>query len=282
MNKRGLLGVIALVCGCKEPVRAQPEPVSEGASVRAATEADADAGSSLAPLSAPSWREERKLADGSEVIVHVPIGATDRRPVVVGVHGAGDRPDWSCSEWHAVFKGRAFVVCPRGVADARWRGTWVWTSAEQIALRSEAAVADVVARYGAWVEPTQTVYAGWSQGATLAPQVIASRPGRFTHAFLVEIGHTPVDARVAARSLVTGKVERAIISCSTAPCRRFAKGASPLFARAGVPTAVNDVGDRGHVFDGPTFQTLGARLPWLFGADARLGLAGGDAGSAVP
>jgi hypothetical protein len=241
------------------PAGAAPAPASTpGAAVALAAPAPA----ALPPLEG-GWLERLELEGGGHAFVALPLGARDKRSVVVGVHGAGDRPDWSCSEWQAVTAGWAFVVCPVGVPHPSYANTFVWGSPEAIAKSADRAVAALKARYGAWVDDGPLVYGGWSQGATLASHVIAARPGTYDRAVLVEIGHTSIDARQVAASLVGGGVRRAVVSCSSWPCRTFARDFEGAARRRGLPVAVNDVGLRGHWFDAPVFQTLGPKFVWM-------------------
>ncbi|HSO34617.1 MAG TPA: hypothetical protein VLT33_18915 [Labilithrix sp.] len=202
-------------------------------------------------------------------IVALPIGARDKRAVVVGVHGAGDRPEWSCSEWQAVTAGWAFVVCPQGVRHPQDPNAFVWGSAESIAAQADEAVKALRARYGPWVADGPLIYGGWSQGATLAAQVIASRPGTYDRAVLVEVGHTPLDANQVAASLLAGGVRRAVVSCSSLKCRTFAQTFKGSAERRGMPVRINDVGLRGHWFDAPVVRTLGPAFAWMVDDEAR-------------
>jgi hypothetical protein len=207
--------------------------------------------------------ERIDIGGGAHAFVAVPVGARDERIVVVGVHGAGDRPDWACTEWQAVTAGWAFVVCPVGVAHPTEPGTYVWGSAEAIASSADKAVRAVRAKYGAWISDGPLVYGGWSQGATLAAQVIASRPGTYDRAALVEVGHTSIDANQVAASLVAGGVRRAVVSCSSWKCRAFAKDFEGAARRRDLPIRVNDVGIRGHWYDEPVYRTLGPTFVWM-------------------
>ena len=217
----------------------------------------------LAPALEGAPVERLELEGGGQAFVALPLGARDKRAVVVGVHGAGDRADWSCSEWQAVTAGWAFVVCPQGVRHPTAPDAFVWGSAESIASRADQAVRALRERYGQWVGEGPLIYGGWSQGATLASQVIASRPGTYDRAVLVEVGHTPLDARQVAASLVAGGVTRAVVSCSSWKCRSFAKDFEAAASRRGLAVRVNDVGLRGHWFDGPVFRTLGPTFVWM-------------------
>lgn len=207
--------------------------------------------------------QEISIGDGELAYVALPIGARDKRIVVVGVHGAGDRPDWACTEWQAVTAGWAFVVCPQGGRHPSDTNAFVWASAASIAERADRAVAALRRLHGAWVDDGPLVYGGWSQGGMLAAQVIASRPGTYDRAALVEVGHTPLDAGQVAAGLVTGGVRRAVVSCSSWKCRGFAQAFEGAARHRGLAVRINDVGLRAHLFDEPVFRTLGPTFVWM-------------------
>src|SRR5689334_2604590 len=47
-------------------------------------------------------------------VVSLPLGARDKRPVVIATHGNYDRPEWQCEVWREIVGDAAFVLCPRG------------------------------------------------------------------------------------------------------------------------------------------------------------------------
>src|ERR1700742_3291460 len=53
----------------------------------------------LAPLGNASWIERLEPPGGNVLFVTPPVGAREPRPVVVAVHGAGDRAEWACGGW---------------------------------------------------------------------------------------------------------------------------------------------------------------------------------------
>lgn len=275
-----LLGMAALAAGCghgnpRASERSGPEIGRDTKLTSGATTADpatpgapaSPRGSHdlLEPLATDSGApvERIDIGDGQHAYAALPIGARDKRALIVGVHGAGDRPDWSCTEWQAVTAGWAIVVCPVGVQHPSDKTAYVWGSADAIAARADKAVRAVRARYGAWVDDGPLVYGGWSQGGALASQVIAARPGMFDRAVLVEVGHTPLDANQVAAGLVAGGVRRAVVSCSSWKCRSFASAFEGAAKRRSLPVRVNDVGLRGHWFDEPVFRTLGPAFVWM-------------------
>jgi hypothetical protein len=222
----------------------------------------------LPPLEG-EWLERLDVGGGEVAYVGLPIGARDKRAIVVGVHGAGDRADWSCSEWKAVTADWAFVVCPQGITHPTDKKAFVWGSAGAIAGQAERAVAALRAKYGVWIADGPLIYGGWSQGGTLAAQVIASRPNAYDRAVLVEVGHTPLDANTVVSSFVGAGIRRALVSCSSWKCRSFAETFEAAAKRRGLPVQTNDVGIRGHWFDGPVFRTLGPKVVWMVSDERR-------------
>lgn len=214
--------------------------------------------------------EKIEVGKGEVAYVGLPVGARDKRAIIVGVHGAGDRADWSCSEWKAVTADWAFVVCPQArsphPAD---RNAFVWGSSEAIASQAERAVAALRARYGAWMDDGPLVYGGWSQGGTLAAQVVAARPGVYDRVVLVEVGHTPLDPNAVVATFAASGVRRAVVCCSSAKCRSFAKSFEQAANRRRLPVRLIDVGNRGHWFDEPVFRALGPKVAWLMDDEQR-------------
>lgn len=209
--------------------------------------------------------EHLDLDAGREAWIAKPLGASTPRPIVVGAHGARDKAEWSCAEWHATTRGEAWIVCPKGVP-SKWAGAEAWGSAEQIAARADAAVAVLRDRYGSYVANGSRTYGGFSQGGTLASSVIVSRPGVYDTAVIVEAGYTPLDEHVVARDLVAGGVTRVIVSCSSVQCRDFSARLADRRPR-GLAMWTNDVGLRGHHFDQPVFDSLGKVMRELDGVD---------------
>jgi hypothetical protein len=243
----------ALLVGCQDPpsrppAAPRPEPL-RGAQRHAPV--------ALAPLGGEPF-EHVTFSPGVEAWIAKPIGATTPRPIVVGIHGAGDRADWSCTEWAATTGGQAWVVCPRGVP-SQWAGFHSWGSAEQIASRADLVLAHVREQYGAYVANAPLTYGGWSQGATLASSVIASRPGEYGTAILVEAGYTPLDENAVVSGLLAGGVSKLVVSCSSMQCRDLSARLARVRPRR-LTMRTNDVGLRGHWFDQRVFDSLGKVL----------------------
>ena len=255
------------VAGCTrgDLGKVAPEPVRSAvpAAAGSATPATASPVPEAPALEAQAF-EPIEVGSGEIAWIAAPVGARDKRPVIVGVHGAGDRPDWACTAWREVVASHAFVVCPQSrVAHPKWAGTFVWGSAGAIAAQADRAVAAARARYGAWMADGPMVYGGWSQGGTLAAQVLAARRGAYDRVVLVEVGHTELDADAVAASFVAAGVQRAVVACESVKCRTFAQSFEGAARRRRLPVRVSDAGLRHHWFDEPVYRSLAPKMVWL-------------------
>jgi hypothetical protein len=262
LDVRAWLVVVLVGCHTKADVAPHDVIASPVPSVDAGP---SDVAVGLAPLSADGgWMQV--WDEGSDRIhVAIPTGATSKRPVIVAVHGAQDRPDWSCAEWFGSIGGFAFVVCPRGVAyaDGSETQSFVWTSAEQIVRASERALAAARAKWGAWMSDGPALYGGWSQASSLAFAVLPSK--LFGAAVLVEIGHTPTDPMAVA---LAGKNLRGLgVVCSTARCEAWAAAAREPMKRAGTRYETWTAGHRGHTFDGEVAKGVSDAVAWVTSGD---------------
>jgi hypothetical protein len=273
-----LVGVACRSTGAAEHGHPHPHPhplpvVAPTASSASVAEPDASA-----PTVAEHPRDELPPLEGSpietwhsggvDVVASLPVGAHEPRPVIVGVHGSGDRPEAAWARWRRTVAAWAFVVCPKGVP---WRGRLAWGSPAVLAERIDGALAALRDRYRAYVAEGPVVYAGWSLGATLGPKAVALRPSAFDPVLLVEIGHTRLDATASVAALRTGKATHAVMACATRRCATFAKrlihageSGRPALAVAFVDAGIG----RGHVFDDRMARAIRATVAETVKGDA--------------
>lgn len=183
----------------------------------------------LPPLANLDWIEKLELADGDTAYVTPPLGATEPRPLIVAVHGAGDRPEWACGGWRLAAQGYAFVVCPQGVKMDAQR--FAWDGETTIARRVEAALAAVRARFGAYLAEGPPLYAGFSQGATLASAALLERPSRFPVVLLAEGAYQLIRDDTFLRRLQKNGTRRVALVCGSPACFRTAEAAAPRLRR---------------------------------------------------
>src|SRR5687767_4566662 len=125
MTRKRLCSIVlfGVLLGCRNsPVeRSAPKP-DQAPAVSAASSAPIP--TELPPLENVSWLEELPLSDGSVGYVAPPVGAREPRPLIVAVHGAGDRANWACGGWRLAASAYAFVVCPSGLPMGAERFGW--------------------------------------------------------------------------------------------------------------------------------------------------------------
>ncbi len=211
----------------------------------------------LPPLTG-AWLEQ--LKDGEQpLFVTPPVGAVAPSRLIVGVHGAGDRPEWSCGGWRLASQAGAFVVCPQG---ARMSAeTFAWASAQQLAERALASVNVVKARYEAYVDSGPFIYAGFSQGATLAEPFLLKNAARFPVVILAEGGYATVRNPTFARAFYAAGGRRVVLVCGGPACFRSAREAKKGLESAKLQVLV--VGDEkaGHNLNERMQRALQAAWP---------------------
>lgn len=208
----------------------------------------------LQPLGGLPWLmhvpESAKIQD----VVTLPLGATEPRPLLVAVHGAGDRPEWACGGWRIGVDAHSFVVCPRGLpmSDSRYG----WGNPHDIAVAVDRAVSEVQRRFQKYVIEGPLIYAGFSQGATLAGNYLIQNAQRFPVAALAEGGYNFLVDSEFARKYRSAGGRRILILCGTAPCMVTAKRAQVVCEQAGLGVFVAGDPTAGHNLNAPMQQAL--------------------------
>ena len=223
--------------------------------------------SSLAPLSG-AWLVTLKTPEVT-AFVTPPIGATAPRPLVVGVHGAGDRPEWSCGGWRLASQSNTFVVCPQG--NKLTPQTFAWGSPQVLAMRVDAAVAAARAKFGPYLDSGSMIFAGFSQGATFAEPFLRQNAARFTIAILAEGGYATARSPSFAKAFRAGGGRRIVLVCGTPHCFTAAVGAKPVLERAGIEALVVGDDKAGHNLNESMQRALQAAWPEISAPPHELG-----------
>src|ERR1019366_5566203 len=105
-----------------------------------------------------------------DAVVALPNGARTPRPVLIVIHGSGDRPDWNCDAWRHITSDHGFVLCPRGeyVPKESGRGDdrrYTHTGGAYLRLHLDAALTALAARFAGYVDVDRPLVAGFSLGA---------------------------------------------------------------------------------------------------------------------
>jgi predicted esterase len=214
----------------------------------AASPASAAARAGLPPLFDVAWIEHLELEGNHEAYVCPPIGAREPRPLMVAVHGAGDRPEWACGGWRMVAGEYAFVVCPQGVKMDPTR--FAWDSAETIRRRVSSAIAAARARFGQYIAEGPTLYVGFSQGATLAGPTLLDPTQSFPFVALAEGGYDLLRNRTFLGKLKARGVESVLLACGTPSCFASMRAIEPNLSAAGIQALIGGDPKSGHNLNG--------------------------------
>lgn len=240
-------------------------PIASTSAVAAEAEmAPAVAGPATVPLLVPGF---------ADAILSVPVGASDERPLVVATHGNFDRPEWQCEVWSQILAGRAFVLCPRGIArtDSPAADDPRFTYRHNTDLEREVDAAIAALRtspYGPFVAEGPVTWAGFSLGAIMGVAIAARRPQDFSTLVLVEGG---VDRfrDDTARAFAKGGGKRVMFVCAQRGCRGSAAARAKALEKAGIESSVVDAGNIGHAYSGPVAVEIAKALPAFLSTDVR-------------
>lgn len=188
-----------------------------------------------------------------------PVGAREPRPLIVGVHGAGDRADWACGGWRLGASEYGFVVCPQGLKMDALR--FAWDSPRSIERGVASAIAAARARFGPYIADGPTLYVGFSQGATLAGPTLLAERDRFPVVALAEGGYGLLQDPAFLRRLRDNGTSRVMIVCGSAACFRTAQRVAPSLTRAGLETLTAGDPHAGHNLNQAMQEALRAAWP---------------------
>jgi predicted esterase len=203
----------------------------------------AGSGSPALPALRGEWLERFNAGD-REVIVTPPLGAIAKSRLIVAVHGAGDRPEWACGGWRLASQASAFVVCPRGSKSSAEK--LAWTSPQQLAQNVAAALDATLPRYERYIDTDAFIFAGFSQGATLAEPFLRQNAARFPIAILAEGGYDTARSPAFARAFQEAGGRRIALVCGSQACFRSAARSKPVLERAGLEVLVIGDAKAGH------------------------------------
>ncbi|MFK7987207.1 MAG: hypothetical protein AB8I08_14380 [Sandaracinaceae bacterium] len=222
----------------------------------------------LAPSLAHAQRVEPLEVQGHAPAAFVAPEGAGPRPLVVALHGNFDRPEWMCAWWAEVVRGRAFLLCPRGVPrdDAPGSDRWSLPAVEPLMAEIAAGRRALESRYPGRLIGTD-VYVGFSQGAHRVASLAARDPGAHPRIQLVEGGRgmwRRAGARRYARHGGRVAVVCAMQWCETRGermARTLERGGRVAVQRERIPAAHADLRAMG-----PAIQRT---FDWLIAGDRR-------------
>jgi predicted esterase len=214
----------------------------------AAAKGEAPSSTPLKPLAGYPWLITLGKAGTGEDVATPPLGATEPRPIVVAIHGAGDRPDWACGGWRIGVEAYPFVVCPVGQPMGNQR--YGWANAHAITTAIERSLEALRTRFDGYCSSAPMVYVGFSQGAALAARVLIDNAQRFPTVVLAEGGYDFVSEFWFSRKFFEAGGRRVLLLCGTPGCFAAASRASKTMLRAGLKSIVAGDGKAGHNLNG--------------------------------
>ncbi len=193
-------------------------------------------------------------------LASLPLGATERRPVVLGVQGAGDRPEWACGGYRGALDAYPFIVCPAGAPAGG--GKLTTSPPAELARLAERALDALRARFDRYVAPGPLVYVGFSLGAIHAPALLAARGKPYPRVLLVEGGYREFTPELARRYAESGG-ERVLLVCAAKSCRGVFDSTERALEGAGMRTKLVGAATHRHNLDGEMVQVIRREWPWL-------------------
>jgi hypothetical protein len=224
----------------------------------------------LTPL-ASSWLETLELDDAElgPASVSVPVGTTEPRPVVVALHGHGDRPEWACGEWRGITRAHPFVLCPHGVpARASKSSGLSFGTVARTRREIDLGLSALERRFPGYVARGPLVLVGFSLGAIQGSTIVSAATQRFPLAMLAEGGVSHWTAE-RLREFREAGGRRLVFACSTRGCEAVARRGVALAEREGVSAKLSSAGNVGHLVDDRVVRAFRPEFAWLVADDAR-------------
>jgi hypothetical protein len=232
---------------------------------------DPEADRALAPIPPQPLFTNLVVPAFPEAVVSVPNGATSVRPVVVVLHGSGDRPDWNCDAWRHITDAHGFVLCPRGdyVPLESTAGDRRYTLRGGAHLRAylEGALEALATRFAGYVDVERPIVTGFSLGATEIAQLALSDPARFPRIAVLEGGYNVWTPSAVAAFAARGGL-RVLFGCGSTWCMPPAQAAVKRLNLGDVQARLVFAAV-GHTNDRPLQEALMAERAWFFDGDAR-------------
>lgn len=130
-----------------------------------------------------------------------------------------------------------------------------------------AALAGLKARFGAYVDDREPIYAGFSRGAFLGASLVAKHPDRFRRAILIEGGQSAWSAE-STSAFAKGGGQRVLFACGQPSCVGESESAASLLNGQRVETRVV-LGVEGHGYKKAVKEEIRRSFDWVTDGDAR-------------
>jgi pimeloyl-ACP methyl ester carboxylesterase len=195
-------------------------------------------------------------------LVALPDTSKRPLPLLIASHGAGGRPEYQCEFWPPLLEHRAIVLCPRGRPISRREDQgFYYPNHVELGKEVLAALAALQKRWPDAAHPESTVYAGYSQGATMGALMLLEHPEVARRAILIEGGHEAFGQASARRFGARGG-ERVLFVCGVSSCAQKAAAATRFLSQAGVLARHEHALGGGHTYYGLVGERIANTLAW--------------------
>lgn len=217
-------------------------------------------------------RPVRLAVKGFNAAAVVPPAGAGARPLVLGLHGNFDRPEWFCGAMEEVVQGRTWLLCPRGRLrrdTPREYDRWTYPSRRRLRVEIRTALAALEAKHPGRRAVGPVVLAGFSLGAIYAARFAVAEPKKYPRLYLVEGSHK-VWTAANIRRFGRGGGEAVLFGCGQKWCGAASRRICKALRRHGVQCAEITVPRLGHSYGRPlttlarplfSKMILGARRP---------------------
>jgi predicted esterase len=215
------------------------------------------------------------IAGFPDAAVAPPWNVETPRPVLIVLHGLGDRPETHCEAFRSVLHASAFVLCLRGSFDPErsepGRTRYTLPGGDTLRAHVDAALQALEARYGDRVDIERPLLAGFSLGATEAALLAQWETARFPRVAVLEGGLDVWDYGTVAAFAQHGGV-RVLFACGSPWCTPPARAAIARIRANGAADAdaarlaFADVGHRDSL---PLQAAVRAEFAWFVEGDPR-------------
>jgi hypothetical protein len=138
-------------------VERMPAPTDSGATA-----------SNRLPMLTGEWLMPLRGDDGANLgSIAPPIGASETRPLIIGLHAALSRPDWLCSALRATAGPGPLIVCPHSAKDSSTVASWA--SGLELRERTLAALTASFRDYAQYIDREKMMVFAHSQGGMFLP-----------------------------------------------------------------------------------------------------------------
>lgn len=219
----------------------------------------------LKPLGVSSWLVDLEVPGFLPAKLAVPVGAFHPRQIVIALHGAADRPEWTCGALRGIAGATPFVLCPSGIRrndfpsdDARYS----FGSVNETERELRASLGALKSRFGAYLKSESVTLAGFELGAERAAWIAREEPAFFARVMLID--PAPGDWSSTAAALFAGRGgKRLLIACHGAACRDDAELRAALTRRGGAEARVLDGGEGGPILGAQAVAQIAGSWAWL-------------------